>query len=226
MSLVVSTLNISLRLTLCAVPTSDNKNTSLAIDLTTQSPSVVIGRKDLGLADSRCSRHQFKVERASELFQGAPQVQITVLGINPCAVLKSGEREPCLKSTGETALLHTGDHIFAVGKEHQFAVKVTTNNVVNTPAPSLQPIQPSDFSTDTTSELSRKRHLSEMSLPEFNPPPIQKGSICPGGLSALFQYVQHPEMHAESVFLYDKDMVAIYDKFPKAKIHLLFMPRK
>ncbi|KAH3743162.1 aprataxin [Pelomyxa schiedti] len=63
-------------------------------------------------------------------------------------------------------------------------------------------------------------------FPAYNPPERDKSGVGALGLSALMPYVHHPENFPESVYYYDDEMVAIYDKFGKARYHLLFMPRR
>jgi aprataxin len=42
----------------------------------------------------------------------------------------------------------------------------------------------------------------------------------------LLPYIRNPEQHSDSVFYYDDEFVVIWDKYPKAKHHLLVIPRK
>ncbi|KAI9140102.1 HIT-like domain-containing protein [Paraphysoderma sedebokerense] len=45
--------------------------------------------------------------------------------------------------------------------------------------------------------------------------------------NALREYIETPEKFPPSImFSYDKDTVIIHDKYPKAKVHLLLMPRR
>lgn len=43
---------------------------------------------------------------------------------------------------------------------------------------------------------------------------------------ALFEFARFPERHMADVVFYDSRVVAIRDRFPKAKIHLLIIPRE
>ena len=66
-------------------------------------------------------------------------------------------------------------------------------------------------------------------VPSYNPPQIAPShNYNPGGWSAgLLAYLQpglSPEMKS-AIFWQDDSFVAIYDKFPKSRIHLLLMPR-
>lgn len=42
---------------------------------------------------------------------------------------------------------------------------------------------------------------------------------------ALYAYAEHPDRHAESVVWSDAKYVVVRDKFPKARVHLLVVPR-
>ena len=44
--------------------------------------------------------------------------------------------------------------------------------------------------------------------------------------SALIDYIQHPERHAEDIHYQDSQLIAIRDKYPKAQHHLLVMPKE
>ena len=43
--------------------------------------------------------------------------------------------------------------------------------------------------------------------------------------NALYRYAEDPEEHAESVVWHDAKYVVVRDKFPKARVHLLVLPR-
>ncbi len=48
-----------------------------------------------------------------------------------------------------------------------------------------------------------------------------------GWLNVLLPYCQKPEIFPKSeVYCYDDEFVIIYDKYPKAKKHLLVIPRR
>eukprot|EP01098_Paradermamoeba_levis_P012504 TRINITY_DN5485_c0_g1_i2.p1 TRINITY_DN5485_c0_g1~~TRINITY_DN5485_c0_g1_i2.p1 ORF type:complete len:189 (-),score=29.76 TRINITY_DN5485_c0_g1_i2:14-580(-) len=40
----------------------------------------------------------------------------------------------------------------------------------------------------------------------------------------LTSYFEHPENHQEDILYQDKDVTVLYDKFPKAQVHLLAIP--
>jgi len=68
-------------------------------------------------------------------------------------------------------------------------------------------------SSSKTSSESSKRTLSRVGSGGWN--------------EVLLPYCQKPEIFPKSeVSYYDNDFVIIYDKYPKAKKHLLVMPRK
>ena len=52
----------------------------------------------------------------------------------------------------------------------------------------------------------------------------EKGT--PFSREILFQYVDHPEKHRAEIFLNADNFVVIYDAYPKAKIHLLVIPKR
>lgn len=63
--------------------------------------------------------------------------------------------------------------------------------------------------------------------PSATPPARKTAPQARGGWSsALFQYIESPESCGDSVYYYDKEIVVIHDKFPKARIHFLVMPRQ
>ncbi|ODV63029.1 DNA 5'-adenosine monophosphate hydrolase [Ascoidea rubescens DSM 1968] len=43
--------------------------------------------------------------------------------------------------------------------------------------------------------------------------------------SALNCYIKHPEKYPNDVLYYDSDFTVVYDKYPKAQVHLLVLPR-
>lgn len=54
----------------------------------------------------------------------------------------------------------------------------------------------------------------------------EEGEEKGGWGNALAAYVLHPEKHGEAVYHHDQDTVVIYDKYPKARVHLLVMPTR
>lgn len=61
-----------------------------------------------------------------------------------------------------------------------------------------------------------------MELPKFQQPPKPQGAA---GLGALERLALRPDDVPQNVFLVTQNLVVAYDLFPKAKVHLLILPR-
>ena len=63
-----------------------------------------------------------------------------------------------------------------------------------------------------------------LQVPQFSQPP-KPAWQGPGGLGALQALALAPEANADKVYLVTKEFVVAYDVYPKARVHLLILPR-
>ena len=78
--------------------------------------------------------------------------------------------------------------------------------------------QPSDL------HVGEQQHLI---IPSYDFSASKKPEKCtPFSREILFEYVDHPERHRAEIFLNADNFVVIYDAYPKAKIHLLVIPKR
>ena len=61
---------------------------------------------------------------------------------------------------------------------------------------------------------------------EYRPPEVRAGRPRGDWRNALYGYVEDPEAHAAHVLYADGDVVAVYDAYPKARVHILVIPRR
>ncbi|KAJ4331413.1 aprataxin-like protein [Didymella glomerata] len=75
-----------------------------------------------------------------------------------------------------------------------------------------------------TELMSAKKPKPTPEPAEAPPKPVKRGFDARDGLGL---YIAHPEQNPEGLVVeYDDDFVVIRDKFPKASVHLLLIPRK
>ena len=86
--------------------------------------------------------------------------------------------------------------------------------------------QSSNTDNDSRSSSSSSSTGHTPAAKAVKPQPRAGKPAAGGWANALSPYIINPEGHADSVYYYDDDLVVIYDKYPKAKFHLLVMPRK
>lgn len=75
--------------------------------------------------------------------------------------------------------------------------------------------------------MSQSKNNNSQTYQKLSKPKIEEENTPSFGWSgALLDYCLHPEKHQDSIEFFDDDIVVIKDKFPKAKLHFLVMPRK
>lgn len=134
-----------------------------------------------------------------------------------------------------------------------FTLSEGIHHVINVVGPNFNPNRPDCLEDKSKGSLLLRQCYDELfscffKLTKLPPPrqeggaPQQKGGSHPAGSSApsssastsvkggwgnaLYAYVDHPEKQGAAVFHFDTETVTIYDKYPKARKHLLIMPRK
>jgi len=90
------------------------------------------------------------------------------------------------------------------------------------PSPAPTPVKLTESALDLLMSSSRKQ-----SKAAAVPAPAAKAAPAKGGWSAaLFRYVDAPESCGDAVVCFDKEIVVVHDKFPKARYHFLVLPRQ
>mmetsp|Transcript_21676 Transcript_21676/g.34250 ORF Transcript_21676/g.34250 Transcript_21676/m.34250 type:complete len:728 (-) Transcript_21676:21-2204(-) len=86
--------------------------------------------------------------------------------------------------------------------------------------------QAPQYALPTSGESEEKLFPADSAKFRYNAPPPLKGGNKGDWKSALLNYIKNPGENKESIFWKDQEFIAVYDRYPKAKVHILLLPRQ
>ena len=204
-----------------------------------QTPTVV-GRGIAGILDTRLSREHVRFTDEGAGFAvtalGRNGVELHPAGGASSTVVKPGDASQIIRNADEISLL-PGHYRFALDLppeapppplEEPAAKKQRSGEIVASAAAGSGGCGSSSSSGGGGGSGSGGDVVDDWEyldpFPSFNQPP--KPSY-PAGLDALSVLAQRPETQPQrNIFLQTNDFIVAYDLYPKAKVHLLVLPRK
>lgn len=189
----------------------------VAVELRTSEPTT-LGRGAGQIFDAKFSREHLRFTPTD----GVASFALEVIGANGCETIVSGTTNRL--ATGGCAVLAANDEVYLLPGKHRYRLEInSTPHDDQLPAKRVCTEERPSTSTAAAATAAPGADWSSLTLCPFAQPP--KPTV-PGGLRALEALAFAPGDKPATVLLVTDELVLAYDLYPKARVHLLVLPRR